>query len=140
MTVDVLACTTSILHNTYYECICSLVVHMSNSLLRMNSEDSAKNSLLKKFYFFLPNLKKKICKWHVRRVQTFFLRFHLFLRNLSKIEYNVAETISCVQHLKNCITILRAFPFLSIWMFLEICSCFFSATILHNEEVNCWSR
>lgn len=140
MTVDVLACTTSILHNTYYECICSLVVHMSNSLLRMNSEDSAKNSLLKKFYFFFTKSKKKYVNGMLEGSRHFFCDFTCFLRNLSKIEYNVAETISCVQHLKNCITILRAFPFLSIWMFLEICSCFFSATILHNEEVNCWSR
>lgn len=50
-------------------------------------------------------------------------------------------TISCVQHLTNCITILRALPFvkLRIQVFLKPLFMFLDALELQNEfeEVNC---
>ena len=51
-------------------------------------------------------------------------------------------TMSCVQHLKTCITLLRAFRFLKgcIWVFLECLFIFFQSFVLRteDEEVNHW--
>ena len=65
-----------------------------------------------------------------------------------KREYNISykvrnDTIYCVEHLKSCVTILRALLFLKIciWLFLEPLFMFFwgGPPILHNtdEEVIC---